>query len=104
MAKTYEFREPPSWTETVAGFPQDLDDNHTTVTLRGQCPRCEHTMSVDLAIEQRARKRLTNVRNAEPLGDKSFVKIAICNCRGDHPGRPEEIKSGCGAFGALDVG
>jgi hypothetical protein len=105
--KPYDPREPPSWAKTVAAFKQRLpeDDDLTTVLLYGECLQCEHPMDVELPIEVRAGKKLYDGHpNDEPLGDRAFVKTAMCNCGGDHEGRPTEVKQGCGAFGRLDVG
>lgn len=115
--KEYEVSEPEGWTEAVASFPQRRLDDGATVMLEGKCPRCKHTMDVELAIGERAfGLNVTDIRDDQSLEprrplhapwktlERSFRKIARCNCRHAHPGRPDEVSDGCGAFGALRVG
>lgn len=73
-------------------------------------------MDVELPIKlQTGGLTVTKEADAQVLGRSSgtrpdgveserFEKIAHCNCRMPHKGRPEDVKEGCGAFGALEIG
>jgi hypothetical protein len=99
----YVLEEPKNWVTEVAGFPQEREDRGSTVTLKGRCPRCHHSMTVELPIEDRTHRKVSDARDNELLGTGWFVKVAFCNCGEDHPHQPAD-RLGCGAFGALKVG
>jgi hypothetical protein len=114
MPYAYEVREPGQWAEKVAAFDQRRLDDGAVVVLYGDCPRCQHFMDVELPIAlQTGGLEVSDEANAQQLqrtkvtGRKArvaFTKVARCNCRMEHSGRPKDVADGCGAFGALEVG
>jgi hypothetical protein len=100
----YCLEEPDGWSGIVAAFEQFRQDDGSTVVLRGACPRCRGTMSVELPIQARCGQTIDEARNDQELPPgKSFVKVASCNCGQHHASQPEQ-SLGCGAFASLMVG
>lgn len=100
----YELAEPQGWAAAVAAFGQHPSGDGATVTLTGKCRRCTHQMSVELPIKARTGKGVSDAKDGQSLGKRSFTKVAYCNCGAAHEGRPDDTPDGCGAFGALLVG
>lgn len=111
MEEKYVVHEPSDWVNDVADLGQQRSKDGGTVTLSGDCPLCDEPMSVELRVDDRAGIRVTDETDHQPLvtvlrgsrKPKAFVKIAFCNCAGEHAGRPDD-RTGCGAFGALLIG
>jgi hypothetical protein len=100
----YCLDEPDDWPGAVAAFEQFRQDDGSTIVLRGICPRCRGTMTVELPIQARAGQTIGEARDNQALPPgKSFVKVASCNCGQHHSNQPEK-SLGCGAFGSLRVG
>jgi hypothetical protein len=100
----YCLDEPDDWSVTVAAFDQFRQDDGSTIVLRGTCPRCRGTMTVELPIQARCGVTIGEARDDEELPPgKSFVKVAACNCGQRHANQPEK-SLGCGAFASLRVG
>ena len=114
-AVAYEFAEPTAWADSVAHLDQIVTG--TAVTLYGKCPRCTHQMSVELPLSPQTvvigKRDREAVEAASPLEvrrstrglktDPTYAKAARCNCGMAHLERPEDVSSGCGAFGLLEV-
>jgi hypothetical protein len=114
----YEFAEPAGWARAVTRFRTADRDHFGSLLLRGSCPRCHHAMDVLVPLEcdyvavsdaQAAAEvaaaseepRVIPVTKVDNFA--SFQLTALCNCHVDHPGRPEDVKEGCGAFGNVKV-
>lgn len=72
-----------------------------TASVTGTCPRCEHDVqwstALDATVPQPSRT-LTFQRSHRPTAPSVLRLDVICSCEGfDHPGRPPEVKAGCGA-------
>lgn len=100
----YCLDEPDGWSVSVSAFEQFSQDAGSTIVLRGNCPRCRGTMTVDLPIQARCGQSIDESRadQALPPG-KSFVKVTFCNCGQRHEHQPEK-SLGCGAFASLRIG
>jgi hypothetical protein len=68
----------------------------------GRCPSCGHSMTAPLFDEVfRARRFPWRRETQTPAGDPGIPMV--CTCEGDqHPGRPENLSFGCGAYWALE--
>jgi hypothetical protein len=100
----YCLDEPERWSAAVAEFEQFRQDGGSTIVLRGTCPRCHGTMTVDLPIRARCGQTIDDALDDQELPPgKSFVKVACCNCGQRHANQPEK-SIGCGAFASLCVG
>jgi hypothetical protein len=99
----YCLDEPNGWSVTVAAFEQFRQDDGSTIVLRGTCPRCRGTMTVELPVQARCGQTIDEARDNQELPGKSFVKVASCNCGQLHTHQPEK-SLGCGAFASLRVG
>jgi hypothetical protein len=115
LAEPHEL-ESGEWSVTVAGRGQVRSADGATITLIGDCPRCHHQMSVELPIQARTgdtiapgpedpgyKDRPDTSKGQQLRRGKDFVKVAVCNCGTAHADQPDAC-SGCGAFGALQVG
>jgi hypothetical protein len=121
----YDFFEPRGWARGVALFPQRSFAQVQGVNLYGICPRCHDHMdvtvpigkqlgSVDPVAETVAADALGETDHSPPETDhdqeatsrvdKPFEMTVLCNCHVGHPGRPDDVTEGCGAFGNLMVG
>lgn len=102
----WERETPESWRSVVDGW-RWLDIGHDAWQKSGECPRCEHGMTVEkqgaytVTIDRAAPADADLVRTAQeetiridsPEGPRFYAR---CNCAEKHPGRPGEIATGCG--------
>lgn len=113
----YELAAPNAykWTEKVydaiiAGtMSADVDTkvNISTVTIGGPCPRCGHSVNFSRILDGVTGERV-GVLGAEgtdaAVATDEFLPItAGCRCTEAHPGRPDDIKHGCGINFAVEV-
>jgi hypothetical protein len=101
----------PGWLQTVGSWPwKSFGDGEWEKS--GSCPRCKHDMSVMQAggvvfvesLEQ-AHEALLADENAGPFHLRSTSSAnfyARCNCGEPHPGRPANLKRGCGQAGSIE--
>lgn len=88
-AREYERTTPQSWIDDVASWPwQEWTINGTLVgwVKTGECPRCRHPIAVYQEIV---------------YGVLPSLVVATCNCEEAHPGRPADLKQGCGQHGRV---
>ena len=87
-------QEDATWADEVAAWDW-LDIGIREWEKSGQCPGCDHGMKVEQS------GTYVGLPAAEAKGaDRDFY--ARCNCGEEHPGRPAEIKQGCGRWGLIN--
>jgi hypothetical protein len=96
----YDHAEPAGWAEKVAQLGQTRLDSYTLV-LHGPCPRCHDEMAVEIPLRKRTGS--FDVTTFGPDSKPEIEKTARCNCKMKHDERPDDVTSGCGAFGLLEV-
>jgi hypothetical protein len=100
------------WTKQVGGWPwRSLGGGDWAKS--GSCPRCQHDVHVSkvasvylrLDFERTPDLKLLLDADHGPImakADEGETFYARCNCGEAHPGRPAELKYGCGRSGYID--
>lgn len=107
-AQPFKAEESDPWRDQVNGWEwQAAGDEESSKS--GECPSCSHAMTIvhapvtvtSLDVSENA--RLEEMVKAEPPDeDEVEPYFARCNCGGEHPGRPAELKTGCGSCAYID--
>lgn len=119
----YDFFEPRGWARAVARFPQRTVAGTYAVILHGLCPRCKDRVDLTIPLQEQLGNLAAPAAEAEAVSGEDeaaaetdhtkeptyqvaepFEITVLCNCHVAHPGRPEDVKEGCGAFGNLAIG
>lgn len=114
MTEPYELRRPTAyeWTEKaydllVAGtLTATLTVRHGTeiATAAGDCPRCGHDVRFSMERDAPIPGTIGGLGTDSTSVTEEYVAVDIeCRCRGDHPGRPEGIATGCGIVFRTEV-
>ena len=99
----YELQDYPDLAQALGtSFDQTVADG--LLILRGDCPRCAHPFTAELAIQTTLvvpGRGLTGM-TSDDLAKGPREHVLSCSCSHDHPGRPT-AESGCGAMAKIVV-
>ncbi len=75
----------------------------------GHCPRCDHDVDFSMELDAPLPGGLGGLGGLDqgiiiPPGAAQYATInVVCRCNGEHPGRPEGIRRGCGILFDVEV-
>jgi hypothetical protein len=76
-------------------------DNHA-IQVTGPCARCGCSFEAVLTDSDLLNEAMKGLAPSDPDWAGTLTFNGFCYCTGEHPGRPEQITHGCGAWGRFE--
>lgn len=77
-----------------------------TLEVEGPCPRCNESVDFSMTLDMVAGEQPGTLGNSQNPGSESdqFAAFTVtCQCSGNHPGRPDPLRRGCGINFRVEV-
>lgn len=104
----YEWTEKAFELQTEGKLRASITD-HSGVRIAeasGNCPRCVHDVDFSMEFDAPLPGKFGGLGQsiiATPVPLEYATVDVVCRCSGDHPGRPEGVKLGCGILFSVEV-